>query len=1179
MVFTNGPQDPFKPKRDRSHNNSGSGVYAVAPIYAAGRAKFPTRLDYRSIRPIKTPAHDNIKPTSGDETSPPNSVPQGKINAIVQHANANMGFSYGPKQKNVRPAAVGFKVRPQLGAGLKPSLELEVTLEYHNPRPGESMMVWMKKKKQYVNDERKDGQELVLIDTKFEDMGSDGKWIDISSDIRYEEEAETVMQAVVASDSGQTAGVVKATAELEDAKLGPVDSKGRIVLTYRCQELYTYAQMNLGQAYEERDLLPLAVFLPHGSPTDMQDTQISVEFFAPAGATLMSPSDNANLASWQNLEGHAMLQPVRVLCHTSLTKDNTTSFKVPALPHHPWALFYWLSLPVNDDAMMRELQGGVEAAAMNKEPKLTLYSPAADTAPFLSMPMPGSGQTARLVRAKIETVADELPKDVVRLCTNLTITDASGSTGMRMGDRSVRDVFNELEELRVLNRLKAVPTLVRHGVLREQDIFSEAVVVFDTNVTTMFGVDFRISDLVDSRTVENIVECVRKSSTANSSVSGSALKVAEDLIVFAKQLREIRCAGGTNFVAPARKAAEEWESYLRRVYKSDQKLVQSTYVNFDTDGGNNYGPCYRAIKDMVDKCRVQGGFVNGFGGWVDQHCASRVAEILDGPCLLSVEVPLPGSEGLDSVFRRDMNCWIKALRKCPVEVRFSAGAVQWQAARSIRNENAADVLCAVPHNGAKLKFELPDVSSQECSGAVLTGMSAGESADLYLMSRLDNLKMLAERAVVTVNGKRASVGVVQEPLVSMFLAHDWMSKLASGLRNPSALSSHLRARLQDDLSFNWNLLSPRTAYLGRAKTENRPPISKAQQPEMPEMPRAVGATGWRYLATEVEEEVCVMCGCDDAPISRGKGFGALLRPASVPQAAAFGAPSWRSASAVVTQAATASGRFGARSLAYRAPTSNTTSGTFGAPAGSTSAFGFGAAPSSTITFGAPPSASGFAPQATEFGRFGVTAANSIPSPSHVLMQSGFLSLNLVNQSNPFPIIAEVDLCAAVDMLYVNYLRFKKNGAEMSFFCDVCKRSLTTEPRWHCMECIDYDTCCSIACKMAEIGTHTTKHHMVLKQVSTHGDVAVNCVSNTNDADLEDPLVKNVLGKKTSSAPPKAAEVEPATDMAIVHSKCVLRAFLAAFDAWKPWLTADLKKVKREHLIKALPEIRAFANSK
>ncbi len=46
----------------------------------------------------------------------------------------------------------------------------ELSVHFDNPHPGESMVIWMKRLKQYVWDEASPGQELVLVG-----MGRGGK--------------------------------------------------------------------------------------------------------------------------------------------------------------------------------------------------------------------------------------------------------------------------------------------------------------------------------------------------------------------------------------------------------------------------------------------------------------------------------------------------------------------------------------------------------------------------------------------------------------------------------------------------------------------------------------------------------------------------------------------------------------------------------------------------------------------------------------------------------------------------------------------------------------------------------------------------------------------------------------------------------------------------------------------
>ena len=77
-------------------------------------------------------------------------------------------------------------------------------------------------------------------------------------------------------------------------------------------------------------------------------------------------------------------------------------------------------------------------------------------------------------------------------------------------------------------------------------------------------------------------------------------------------------------MAPAERAVNvhpEFRSIVAKKVGSKTPLY-TTYVNFDTDGGNNCGPCYRALERLVDACDVMGGTVTGFGSWVDQVCSA-----------------------------------------------------------------------------------------------------------------------------------------------------------------------------------------------------------------------------------------------------------------------------------------------------------------------------------------------------------------------------------------------------------------------------------------------------------------------------------------------------------------------------------------------------------------------------
>ena len=50
---------------------------------------------------------------------------------------------------------------------------LAATVEYTNPHPGESMVVWLKKPKQFICDESNPEQQLILVNTRFQDLVPD----------------------------------------------------------------------------------------------------------------------------------------------------------------------------------------------------------------------------------------------------------------------------------------------------------------------------------------------------------------------------------------------------------------------------------------------------------------------------------------------------------------------------------------------------------------------------------------------------------------------------------------------------------------------------------------------------------------------------------------------------------------------------------------------------------------------------------------------------------------------------------------------------------------------------------------------------------------------------------------------------------------------------------------------
>ncbi|CAK0790243.1 unnamed protein product, partial [Prorocentrum cordatum] len=214
---------------------------------------------------IPSPSDQGIQPQEGDDTRPPNAFRPEKLNRIVSYGEASVGFSSSQGQRCGSASSTAYDmIVEDLGEG-RYGLNLTVTMDFDTVHPGESMVVWMKRAKQLINDAR--GSDVVLVDTTFYDQVN-GQWVRIDTDIRFAAEAEAIAKSVMETDSGQTVGRVVSAGATDDAKLGPVGERGRVVLSYRCEELYCYAEMGLGPACAEpRHLVPLAVHLPH-APLD-----------------------------------------------------------------------------------------------------------------------------------------------------------------------------------------------------------------------------------------------------------------------------------------------------------------------------------------------------------------------------------------------------------------------------------------------------------------------------------------------------------------------------------------------------------------------------------------------------------------------------------------------------------------------------------------------------------------------------------------------------------------------------------------------------------------------------------------------------------------------------------------------------------------------------------------------
>lgn len=780
---------------------------------------------------VPSPADDNIQPGPGDDLSAPNATTVARLNRVVCVSSANVGYSNAGKETHMLPSALEYEATIEETTHLGEfAMILRMTLEYESAFPDEGMVVWLKKHQQFINDEKT--SELLLIETAFEDFVQ-GRWVPITTDIRYAEEAEAIVQAVITSDSGQTAGRVTTEGAVKDAKLGPVGERGRIVLTYRCERLYSYAEMGLGGVASRQTLVPLALQLPWAAMDNPAvDCRLRASVRAPAGTSRLDPV--SNVLAYRDLQRSlcGAESECAVLPMPSQTRDAEWSFARASLPPRPTMVLAWLSVPNIDDSWEK-----VELS-LPKTTRARLMMPAGDSAPLLRVHQPG-GFLSHLVRCQVDTEAPARRPGTKRVHADITISDASGSTGMscnRAGAcRTVRQCFNLHEERRVLKRLEGIPKLRCAGVLLDDDVWVQQFVVFDHGVRSQFSIEARVGDL-DASTVEALCKVLVDGSTEAAAALERAGK--QDLLKrwrsALESLRALTAGGTTSFVAGATQART---AYMENVKRKFPGAEFTAYVNFDTDGGNNCGPCYDAIAKLVEDADVVQGHVLGVGSWVDQDCAAKVAKLLKGTVSLSLS--FPEDAAADELFRQDMGRWIKALRTCPVSVKVSAGSVKWTARHGDRFENGVECLCA---EGEGLRFDQPDITELDHTKAVLRGLQAGMSTTLYLLSRLP-IEQLVSALAISVDGEKAQVSAGPEQLTGVALGHRWLSVLGSDAlpdvaANRSSLCGRLRSRLEDDVSFSWNLptKSGSTAAVGRAKTQARPPVRAEQQPEAPTAP-------------------------------------------------------------------------------------------------------------------------------------------------------------------------------------------------------------------------------------------------------------------------------------------------------------------------------------------------------
>ena len=871
-----------------------------------------------------------IQPSPGDDLSPPNAVQATNMNGIALPVSASAGWSQSPpKEEGIFPCAVEYDVRLKTNnttnennKAISDSLELQVSLEYSNPRfdQGESMLVNLSIAKTLVHAET--GVELALVATQFQEYiinDNNEHWMDITADVEYTETANTVVDAVLADPAvGQTAGKATINAKTMDLTLGPFSAKARFVLTFQAEQLVTYDAMSvtapaaagtngttaakhgsLELGMGTHRLLPLWVTLPF-APIDQEEglSSVSVRFQAPTGTSVL-PLDEFQEAYW-HLKQQGVMKTSTILAVSELVPQqqlqdlgssnnsmaiggtnstrNTTlgyQYQWDSLPPRSCGILAWLALPnaVDDDSDNDDLFDFVHIGrsleeldtSLKQQPPATetnkaqahavLQIPKAEDIASLQVPLPGHGPTGSLWRLKIK-MPEAQPRQSPALILNIALSDKSGSTGRIVGgggqgSPTMRQRFNELAEVRFLKRLESIPALVRADVLRLDDVWMDVFLAFDSAAPRAWihRVTFCVKDVVDS-----IVEVVQAIRASNIESAGTKLAIIYGHV---GALRSIKPGGLTNFGVGPNTLVQEFSHWQReaRALVSQQKLLTCSFVEFDTDGGHNGSENYlKSLQYFCDICDVRSGVVTGFGSWLNQDCASKVARTLGSvPAQLTMQVPEPGTEGLDTVFRRGFSAWVDALRKPPnLTVTVSAGSVSIPTARSTRDLNAVELLAlrrTGERHGKLPQFMAPDVSNDSYTKTRIGGVPAGDEIMLYFVCRLESASQLAEALNIetSVEGgalqTKASVRADDEETSGGFLAFDWLTMLttSSGAKGfqVSPLVASLGSRLEDEVSFRFNIASPsgRTSYLGRCKTvADRAAIDDAHQPASPSSP-------------------------------------------------------------------------------------------------------------------------------------------------------------------------------------------------------------------------------------------------------------------------------------------------------------------------------------------------------
>ncbi|KAI9359252.1 hypothetical protein DFJ73DRAFT_119424 [Zopfochytrium polystomum] len=1190
--------------------------------------------------PVAPPAYSLQAPMPGDNTSPPNAVSRKDLNYIALQTASSVGWSTAPTRPTFNPSSIDYDVTLQEDG----SLVVVLTEEFESPFPDESMMVSYKVAKSLVCE----GQDLVLVSTAFQSFSTERKmWVDITTDIAYTAKAEAVVSAVLESGSGQTAGLATARDETFDAKLGPVGPRGRVQMCFMSKSTYCYDAMGVnpdGSDIGVAKLRPIALVLPWAPLSDHYGmASVSFRLRAPECATILDPK--TFFPAFEDLATQWWPDGV-IVAATELSRQSlgaTFAGSFPCLPPRPTAVLFWLHLrnPDADWDSLTEVQ--LPPAPASHAVVLRPTSSVEESLVTVTSPYPGA-PVPQLLRVQLAVAAAETklhPSGRPNLILNLTMTDSSGSTGITANGRTVRSAFNRLYVRRLFKRISSLPLLANAGLIRPTDVFADAVYVFDTSVIGKRTLAFRV-ETVDVEFISYLSGALLNDGTplpnasafapAVAKLSSESVRVtANNIVTHVLWILQQYARGGTSFDVPTLAAANDAVSIVAEARRhlaptTTSPFLVKAFVDFDTDGGHNGNPqvALDAMQKLLAACNhdafsgkatqsstqgataVRGGCVTGFGAWVDQDIASRLATVVGAPhgALLALTVPQEGTEGADRVFRLSFAAWVDALRRVDVEVRIAGTKVEYVHPKlGLRSVDGVEVVAvarargdAEPVANSRVTFGALDVSQADATGAVLRAVRAGESYVLYIASRVaGGAEALANGRlqvfVRDVESEDAAVGATptaawsnvpsvavtlgRETASGPLLGYEWLGVLSgksTGVVKHGAVAvPRLLSRWEDDVSFAFNLPSPTgaTSYLGRAQTDSKlPPIDVSHQPAEPshlftmplQQPITYPVRGARLAAP------AVAFAASSAPPQMAQQQQQLLQlqrqmlqshqqQMMQSQQQQMTAPRYSPTSPSYSPT---SPTYSPTSPSY-SPTSPSYSPT--SPSYSPAAFSFGAGASSFMQQSSS-RMSGVAPSRiapalmTKVAYRPAAPTNKVEglllATNHVQRLGAMLSSATSPKNgagnNVVPSNEVLPIREALKSIESAAHRFQR-PCPLEFWCDVCNTQIRpSEQRFHCFDCVDYDECARCT------GAHVLQalHHRVHPVGGAIGAPAPQLPA--------DPLLDSLLSPINA---PAALSTPPASDRAQEIALTKLRRFLVLLAAWWPVLLTVLKAAGEE----------------